>query len=96
MDRVSHREYLLWQRWFSDQWNRPDRHDWYLMRVCQTLVKMLKGKKGQVPDLEFFKVKFEKPAPKTPVDETDPDYIAQQKSLWHNLFSRGANRGKRS
>ena len=28
---------MAWNAWLEDQWNTPDRHDYYLMRIAQAL-----------------------------------------------------------
>ena len=34
---MTHRQYLAWQEWLQLQWNEPDRHDWYLMKIAAIL-----------------------------------------------------------
>ena len=57
MDRVSNREFLSWQEWWKDQWNEPDRHDWYLMQIASTLVK-LKSKNPEEIKTSWYKMPF--------------------------------------
>lgn len=33
---MSHREFLSWQEWLREEWNRPNRTDHYLLRIAQT------------------------------------------------------------
>lgn len=34
MREITHREYLTWMERFEQEWNEPDRHDYYLMQVA--------------------------------------------------------------
>ena len=44
---MTHRQFLAWQAWLEDEWNRPSRTDYYLMRVAQRVHQtMVKNKAG--------------------------------------------------
>lgn len=34
---LTHRQYVVWQAWFSTQWDEPSRNDYYLMQVATAL-----------------------------------------------------------
>lgn len=34
---MTHRQFLAWHEWLGMEWNRPDRHDHYAMRVAQSM-----------------------------------------------------------
>lgn len=51
MEKHTHRQYLTWLAWLEMQWNKPDRHDHYLMRVAQVVCK-------QPRELDFYKIEF--------------------------------------
>ena len=42
MQSMTHREYLTWLAWLEDQWNVPDRTDYYLMPVSYTHLDVYK------------------------------------------------------
>lgn len=54
---MTHRQFLAWQYWLSQQYNQPSRTDYYLMQVASEILK------GRVKDprkvnIEDFKIPF--------------------------------------
>jgi hypothetical protein len=81
--RVSVREYRLWKAHYEAEWNRPNRTDYYLMRIAQQIA----AQKYKNPTLEQQKLEFEtvkkmisqdKPTPPPP---KKVNWKAQQ-ALW--------------
>lgn len=77
---MTHRQFAAWQQWLEDQWNRPDRHDYYSMQAAQT---NLRGKGMKAPPLEKMRIPFQfknaRPdAAKTPVGQTDQERRAAE------------------
>lgn len=74
---TTYRQYLLWQLWLAKQWNSPDRHDFYLMKVCQTIERM-HARSNKKLDLGRYKVQFKDPTQST----ITPTSIKQSKNRW--------------
>jgi hypothetical protein len=53
---LTHRQYTAWSMFLEDQWNQPDRHDWYQMQTAFVMARVLGGSKA---DLEDFKLSFQ-------------------------------------
>ena len=51
---MTHREVLLWRRYYADEWNEPSRTDHYLMSIAQTI----RGIFGKSPSLNKMKIRF--------------------------------------
>ena len=77
MHRMSNREFLTWLAWLKLNQNRPDRHDYYIMRLCQVVVGIV----GSDVDLTRFKVKFgrrrKRRGPTTPPDRALKAWFAR-------------------
>lgn len=60
LQRVSHREHLTREAWERLQWNEPDRHDYYNMRICAEIRAFMQafGKGKKTITLEEFKIPF--------------------------------------
>lgn len=61
MQRMRHREYLMWQARLKRQWNTPNRTDFYLMQLARAiydLPPMVWGKPPEHKDLDKFKIPF--------------------------------------
>lgn len=66
----TYRELKLWEMFWREELNNPDRHDMYLMRVCQTLAG------GQLREyiIEFGQTQ--------PVYKTREEAAAASKARW--------------
>ena len=58
------RQFSAWQVWMAEEWNNPDRHDHYLMRVAQAQGD---GK----TDLDKYKIKWNRGEPDWPLTERE-------------------------
>lgn len=58
--RVTHREHRLWVEWLSEQWNEPERSDWYLMQIAAEIRQFRYGfsKHPQAVKLKDMKLPF--------------------------------------
>lgn len=88
---MTHRQYLVWQLWLDKEWNKPDRHDWQLMRIAEEVGKLIKLKttpSGQTcvyDPIESYQVKFTTtdPVEKPEEKEIDVEAVsAQAKAVW--------------
>lgn len=79
---MTHRQYLMWQLWLGQQWNEPDRHDHYSMRIAEELGKLRKdqsGTGGYYEPLSSFKVKFGSTTKEiVKQDTTSEDNVSQE------------------
>lgn len=57
VQKVSNREYMTWLAYFGDQWNEPDRSDYYLMQIAMEVRRVLHSNPSQVK-LEHAKIPF--------------------------------------
>jgi hypothetical protein len=97
---MTHRQFLAWTAWLEEQWNQPDRADYYQMQTSAVIAVML-GKKGRRPKASDFKIAFDmKPvvgAPGTGADPAAPGSVeeatAWSKARWYGLFGRPGSRG---
>lgn len=79
MRKTTHRQYQGWLAWLAQQWNEPDRHDWYAMQIACEVRRVLSQKPGQhQPDQ--LKIKFEE---RKPLSEEDKRRHAENvKAAW--------------
>lgn len=49
----THRQYRLWLAWLDQQWERPDRTDYYLMQIAAEVRKVLAKNRKQI-EIEHF------------------------------------------
>lgn len=61
MREHTHRQFLVWDAWLEEQWNRPDRNDHYLMQIAVTIQRLL-SKNPRSIKLGNFKLSFEREA----------------------------------
>lgn len=61
MQEHTHRQFLGWDAWLEEQWNRPDRNDHYLMQIAVTIQRLL-AKNPKSIKLSNFKLSFEREA----------------------------------
>lgn len=94
MQRVSHREYKLWEEWFFYDYNRSTKLDEYLMQL--TYICWCKDRTS-TNDMtaESFKVKLVKqlPSNKTATDLFN-EGLKASKGIWSALLGVGREKGK--
>jgi hypothetical protein len=72
---LTHREFVTWQAWLDEQWNKPSRTDFYLMRIAYYLL-------SEPPhDLNQMKIPFEKKSIKRRMSKTEATQMAKNKWL---------------
>lgn len=77
MQKMSHREYLVWEAHLrQESWNRPSRSDYYLMKILALLKSWMSGK-GVDPQDE--KIEF---------DLVDPDEEETQVPYGRSSFKK--------
>lgn len=86
--RWSHREYETRLAWINDQWNKPDRHDYYIMMLAAEVHNVLR--KHIQPDK--FKMTFEIGARKK--EEAVEGLTAKSKNFWGSLIGKATVRYK--
>lgn len=91
---TTHRQYLTEVVWDSEEWNRPDRSDHYLMRIAYEVYSIGAAlSKGTSRSLDHFKLKFKAPTPKKVLTRDEQlQQLAWQKAVW--LGGTGARVGK--
>lgn len=57
MKSHTRRELRLWLVWLRRQWDRPDRHDWYLMQLACEVRRVLSKKPASIK-VQDFKLRF--------------------------------------
>ncbi len=70
---MTHRQYLVWQEWLNQEWNRPDRSDHYAMQVAKTVAQSAAGRHGRGIKLNQFKIPFKTVVPGVKKVLTRPD-----------------------
>ena len=58
--KVTNREYLTWQAWFSDEMNRPSRSDYYLMQIACEVARVLAKDPRKIQQKHFL-LEFSEP-----------------------------------
>lgn len=87
---MTHRQFLAWQAWLDEQWDRPDRTDQYLMQIACEVARA----NAKHPDrlrLEHFRLRFgaARPAGRKLTPE---EAAAASKARW--MMAAGLNPGK--
>jgi hypothetical protein len=54
---MTHRQYLAWQAWLDEEWERPNRTDQYLMQVALEVVRG-RMKNPRKAELQNFRLTF--------------------------------------
>lgn len=55
---MSDREFKVWEMFLFKEWDKPDRHDWYLMQIASLIDSFLSQKYVSPSDM---KLRFEVP-----------------------------------
>jgi hypothetical protein len=75
---VTHRQYMLWHRWFGLQWNRPSRDNWYLMAIAAEVRRVLSKQPRSIKE-KHFKLKFDLENPEGPPKNLSPEEVKKRK-----------------
>lgn len=62
---MTHRQFLAWCQWLDDDWNRPSRTDYQLMKVAQEVVRG-RARNPSAVKLDDQRVRFA---------ESDPEFL---------------------
>jgi len=81
MQEHTHREFKLWNTYLDDEWYRPSRSDYFLMRIAQRVQQVLM-KEPNKAKLEHQEV-FAKPEKQTADEEKEK--VDRSKSIWGGI-----------
>lgn len=87
MERVSHREYLLWQQHFQDEWDQPTLTHYYLMQIAQEVSRVLSTNKAKIK-LQHFLLTFSR-------EKTPEEKAAANKSAFGQIKAAVIENAKR-
>lgn len=90
--RWTHREFLTRLAWLDEQWNRPARSDYYLMRVAQRVQQVLSRSPNSV-GIDDQRVRFESEAAMRRASEDTAAATRRAKAGWAGLI-RAVKRGR--
>jgi hypothetical protein len=79
MQRISHREFLLWCDYLDEEWNTPSRSDHYLMQIAQEVRRVLSKKPNKIKLKEFL-FKF------TRSSEKERQKPEEQKAIFNSIL----------
>lgn len=91
MGRITHREFLVREAWVEQQWNRPSRTDFYLMRVAQRVQQVLAKNPGNIT-LEHQRVEIERKPVKPKTQLTLEQQTVRSKAAWLGAVSSDKTR----
>lgn len=83
---LTHRQALAWRVWIDDEWNRPDRADYYAMQTACEARRVLSKKPAQIK-LKHFRLKFGGSADQKPASRQQAADWAKAK--WVGAFAPG-------
>lgn len=87
MERVTYREYMLWQSHFESEFSEPSRTDYYLMQIAQTICAVNAGKRAGKIKLKQFLLNFNR-------EKTSQDKQEANKSAWKQIKAAFASKAK--
>ncbi len=75
---VTHREYLTWEVWLDEEWDKPSRSDNYLMQIAMEVERVLSKNPNKI-QMKSKLLKFVAPV----VPNLNPEArLAQSKAVW--------------
>ena len=83
---MTHREFLTWQAWIDQQWNRPSRSDYYEMQTACQVARVLAKSPGNIK-IEHFKLPFGEDGTRQQKAEEDKKIAEQAKASWAGVLS---------
>lgn len=74
--------------YFEQEWNVPNRHDWYLMQIASFVCKVMNSK-GHLIKTDMFKLEFENERNRKPPAQEQEDIDEKQvtkviQEVWRN------------
>jgi hypothetical protein len=82
----THRQFLLWEDWYSRQWNEPSLTDHYLMQLTM-VVRQLLAKNPRRIKMKDQKLKFGTGTSSRPALSKE-EATRRSKSVWLGIFTR--------
>lgn len=88
---MPHREFMMYDEWLHEEWNRPDRHDYYLMQIAARVAGVL-SKRPDRYTLDKFKIAFGTASEVHPGKKMSPEHAKTVTALARaSHLSRGGN-----
>lgn len=83
MSGITNREYRMRLKWLDEQWNKPDRHDHYIMALTRAVDRQYNDKRKE-RDLKDFKVPFKEVVvqPEPTTEEERERYLDMALMAW--------------
>lgn len=96
MQRLSYRQYLMMRFWIKEKWNKPDRTDYYLMRIAQRCQQIMRDDPGKVTiDHQKVDFVFKSKVPVKLTPEQKKQQLAIAKLRWKWALGIGVKHAKR-
>jgi hypothetical protein len=92
--RLSHREFLTWREHLKEDWEHPNKTEFYLMQLAAVISKMFAAKNQKV-DLNKFKLSF-KDSSKKPTKEEQELIDEMNRIKWLTLVGLDKDGRKRN
>ncbi len=87
IELIPYRDFKMWVVRMDELWNTPDRHDYYIMQLAQTV----HGLFSKQEPLDRFKLKFGIRGSVDPTNKT-PAYVEYSKQMWMAYCSESGPR----
>lgn len=81
---MSNREYMTRLEWLNQQWDEPDRGDYYLMQIAREVRQVLATK--SVGDIEKFRIRYTLASSETSKSSTEK--LAASKYAWGGILGK--------
>ena len=92
MEEIPHREYVSWQLYLQEDWNKPSRSDNYLMLIAYAVANVLK-KKPKPFSSKRFRLKFTfggtKPNKAEKTEDEKKAYLKRSRGSWFGALGIG-------
>lgn len=83
LEKITHREILKWESWFSTEWNEPTKSDQYLMQIAAEVRRVLAKNPSKIKN-DHLKIKFVKVEPKKKLTKEEATKAA--KARWSGIL----------
>lgn len=88
MQKWSYRKARTVYAWIQDQWNKPDRSDYYSMSTANEVRRVLAAKDKAKYKLEDMKIPFERKTNKPKVVKSAEERTAASKARWSRAYGK--------
>lgn len=83
MHGITHREFRTWREWKKDQWNNPNRSDYYIMQLTGYVANIMGKRSWNIKDYKV-PINFGGYDP-----QTFEQRVAADKSRWNARAGKG-------